>query len=174
MYLSNELISKRVKSAKRLLIVGGIFTAMSVYGIVAGLAGNAKLRSGLATYLVMLVMFGAVFLLGILNQNQVRLPKRFATIFSANATGTILVRDLAKQLNMSYDKTLAELNRAMNRGYLVNCYLNQSGEAAIILPNITAADNYVTVICPNCGGSNQVRAGFSGVCSYCNSPLSGK
>ena len=28
--------------------------------------------------------------------------------------------------------------------------------------------------CPNCGGSNQVRAGFSGVCSYCNSPLSGK
>ena len=30
------------------------------------------------------------------------------------------------------------------------------------------------VICPNCGGSNQVRAGFSGVCSYCNSPLSGK
>ena len=66
MYLSNELISKRVKSAKRLLIVGGIFTAMSVYGIVAGLAGNAKLRSGLATYLVMLVMFGAVFLLGIL------------------------------------------------------------------------------------------------------------
>ena len=52
MYLSNELISKRVKSAKRLLIVGGIFTAMSVYGIVAGLAGNAKLRSGLATYLV--------------------------------------------------------------------------------------------------------------------------
>ena len=70
MYLSNELISKRVKSAKRLLIVGGIFTAMSVYGIVAGLAGNAKLRSGLATYLVMLVMFGAVFLLGILNQNQ--------------------------------------------------------------------------------------------------------
>lgn len=95
MYLSNELISKRVKSAKRLLIVGGIFTAMSVYGIVAGLAGNAKLRSGLATYLVMLVMFGAVFLLGILNQNQVRLPKRFATIFSANATGTILVRDLA-------------------------------------------------------------------------------
>ena len=83
MYLSNELISKRVKSAKRLLIVGGIFTAMSVYGIVAGLAGNAKLRSGLATYLVMLVMFGAVF-------------------------------------------------------------------------------------------SNQVRAGFSGVCSYCNSPLSGK
>ena len=165
MYLSNELISKRVKSAKRLLIVGGIFTAMSVYGIVAGLAGNAKLRSGLATYLVMLV---------ILNQNQVRLPKRFATIFSANATGTILVRDLAKQLNMSYDKTLAELNRAMNRGYLVNCYLNQSGEAAIILTNITAADNYVTVICPNCGGSNQVRAGFSGVCSYCNSPLSGK
>ena len=163
MYLSNELISKRVKSAKRLLIVGGIFTAMSVYGIVAGLA-----------YLVMLVMFGAVFLLGILNQNQVRLPKRFATIFSANATGTILVRDLAKQLNMSYDKTLAELNRAMNRGYLVNCYLNQSGEAAIILTNITAADNYVTVICPNCGGSNQVRAGFSGVCSYCNSPLSGK
>ena len=168
MYLSNELISKRVKSAKRLLIVGGIFTAMSVYGIVA------KLRSGLATYLVMLVMFGAVFLLGILNQNQVRLPKRFATIFSANATGTILVRDLAKQLNMSYDKTLAELNRAMNRGYLVNCYLNQSGEAAIILTNITAADNYVTVICPNCGGSNQVRSGFSGVCSYCNSPLSGK
>lgn len=75
---------------------------------------------------------------------------------------------------MSYDKTLAELNRAMNRGYLVNCYLNQSGEAAIILTNITAADNYVTVICPNCGGSNQVRAGFSGVCSYCNSPLSGK
>ena len=49
---------------------------------------------------------------------------------------------------MSYDKTLAELNRAMNRGYLVNCYLNQSGEAAIILTNITAADNYVTVICP--------------------------
>lgn len=138
------------------------------------MAGNAKLRSGLATYLVMLVMFGAVFLLGILNQNQVRLPKRFATIFSANATGTILVRDLAKQLNMSYDKTLAELNRAMNRGYLVNCYLNQSGEAAIILTNITAADNYVTVICPNCGGSNQVRAGFSGVCSYCNSPLSGE
>ena len=83
-------------------------------------------------------------------------------------------RELAKQLNLSYDKTLAELNRAMNRGYLVNCYLNQSGEAAIILTNITAADNYVTVICPNCGGSNQVRAGFSGVCSYCNSPLSGK
>ena len=72
MYLSNELISKRVKSAKRLLIVGGIFTAMSVYGIVAGLAGNAKLRSGLVTYLVMLVMFGAVFLLGILNQNLFR------------------------------------------------------------------------------------------------------
>lgn len=70
MYLSNELISKRVKSAKRLLIVGGIFTAMSVYGIVAGLAGNAKLRSGLATYLVMLVMFGAVFLLGILYQKS--------------------------------------------------------------------------------------------------------
>lgn len=174
MYLSKEAVTKRLKSSKRLLLVGGIFAAIGLYGIIVGLSGNANLRTYLRSYIVLFIMFAAVFALGVFNRNQLKLPKQFGAIFSTSTTGIVPVSQLAKQLKLSNDKTLAELERAINRGYLVNCYLDQSGTPAVILTNINAAETYITVTCPNCGGANQVRVGFAGTCAYCNSPLSGK
>lgn len=133
MYLSQETVKQKLRSSASLLIVGGLFTVVGLYCVIAGLAGNADLRKNLSTYVVMIAMFASVLYLGLFHRSQVKLPRQMAAIFETAQTDSIPVQALSEQLNLPYDKTLEEVRFAIDRRFLLHCRLDESGEAAVVL-----------------------------------------
>ncbi len=141
MYLSQETVKQKLRSSASLLIVGGLFTVVGLYCVIAGLAGNADLRKNLSTYVVMIAMFASVLYLGLFHRSQVKLPRQMAAVFDAAQTDSIPVQTLSEQLDLPYDKTLDGVRLALHQGFLIHCRLDESGETPVVfLHDGTEAD----------------------------------
>lgn len=133
MYLSQETVKQKLRSSASLLLVGGLFTAVSLYCVIAGLAGNEELRKSLSTYVVMAAMFACVLYLGLFHRSQVKLPRQIAAAFGSSHTDSITIQALSEQLSLPYDKTLDAVRTAIHQGFLIHCRLDESGETAAVL-----------------------------------------
>lgn len=103
--------------------------------------------------------------------------QRISDFFTADADGFVPVADLAKAMGMSEARMIKTTDKAIRKGYLVNCNYSVSQRAYLLSDKI--GQNYengggipenkpfIGVSCPCCAASLKIRASTQGTCPFC-------
>ncbi len=116
------------------------------------------------------VVFGSIMALALKIRGDVGRAYRFNSLFSGDRDGVISIAKTAALLGMPEHRLAGQFDHLLRQGYLRYCRLSAEPEPQIILNNgaVTVRERFVTVICPGCGGSNTLKAGFIGKCRFCD------
>lgn len=87
--------------------------------------------------------------------------------------------EIAKSMNISLEKAVAELEELIGKDYLNNIYIDRAEGRVKILScengGLRLINGYRFVTCKSCGGSNRITENSAGKrCSYCKAPLDEK
>ena len=150
-YISKAAVAKIVLKKHIQMIIGGFFTAIFLYGLIAGLVGNnEKLRSGILTYIVMAIPSALLFINGFKNGRQADLAYRYDSIFMCDSDGTVTIDELAKQSGKPPFKVLSELETLFRKGLFRDCTLQRQGMPCVILSGReNSRTGFVNVVCEN-------------------------
>lgn len=167
-----------LKKSKVLFGIGLFFIFAFVIMLSEGFGGEIDTRTA---------VFGSIFYLvsGILliylakrTKDSGERHKRLINIIINQQERTI--ENIASQVVLSYDATVKELQKMIDKGVFNGAYIDY-GKHEIVIP--TKAEevpiNQTTVIypkqkvvkCPNCGGNNVIFVGQVCVCDFCGSPI---
>lgn len=110
---------------------------------------------------------------GIKQTQMISACQRYAAILAGNPV--ISIEQLAAFLGQPSGKVRMKLQKMINRGYLLNIYIDHAKGTIVAL---TAEERLsyqptVMVSCQACGGVTEVAVGEKGVCEYCGSPIYG-
>ena len=172
-YISKVAIARLTLKKHIQMIIGGFFTAIFLYGIIAGTVGhNEKLREALITDIVMIVPSGLLLLNGIKNGKNAGRAYRYNAIFMCDVDGTVTIEELAKQSGKPPYKVLSELEKLFEKGVFCDCTLQKQGVPCVILSGREGTKtSFVNVVCEKCNGTTKIRAGSSGKCEYCGNAI---
>ena len=70
----------------------------------------------------------------------------------------------------------------IDKCYFVNAYIDQSGKIVLadrekmndVVANNDGRKDFITIICPSCGGVNRLAKGQVGKCEFCGAYISEK
>jgi len=175
MYLSDRAVAKKKRGAKIELIVGIILMfiiTLAIFGFAVGkesVSGNDSATCGILCLIFILMIYK-----GIKKLNLCQTAKIYNAVFKNDADGYISLSELASKTGTTKEKAMKNLNLLIKKDMLVNCYLDSG--TTIVLGGKSVLNNGVpeetaAVTCPNCGATNTVKVGFTGVCEYCGSKL---
>lgn len=168
-YISNTAIAKLTLKKHIQMIIGGFFTMIFVYGLVAGLLGyKESLRDGTATYIVMLIPSVLLFINGLRNSIYIGLARRYDSIFMCDNDGTVTIDELSRQTGKPPFKIISELETLFKRGVFRDCTMQKQGKPCVILSGREdSKTSFTDVVCERCNGTTRLRTGTSGKCEYC-------
>lgn len=175
-YISKIAIA-RISLKKHIqMIIGGFFTVVFLYGLVAGLTGySEKLRDGFITYIIMLVPSVLLFVNGVKNGRNTGLARRYDSIFMCDNDGTVTIDELSKQTGKPPFKVLSELETLFQKGLFCDCTLQKQGMPCVILSGREdSKTSFVNIVCEKCNGTTRLRAGTSGRCEYCGNAITSR
>lgn len=175
MYRS-KTAAKAARRNRLFVILGAILTVFFALSVVLALT-DEDLGQNLAVYVVLLIPSVLLCCLGLRGRKLADRANRYSAIFACDQDGVVTLSELARQTGMEPSAILPELEQLLDKGYLCNCSLQTRGQPRVILSSGTAEEEgsgFVDVLCPACGGTTRLRAGSSGTCEYCGSPLVGK
>lgn len=154
-------------------IAGILFWGFGLFIVMAGIATSDY------PWLFVLIIPHAVLLhFGRKRRKRIRKAKKINTFLVNDTDGMRYVRDLARDLETDFMGLLSELKFMFQKEYFENCILETGNTPALYFPVSEKAQalaprkRIVTVRCPNCGASNQLIAGRTGKCEYCDNPIS--
>lgn len=83
------------------------------------------------------------------------------------------IAELARLLGVSQEQVVSDVQTMLDVGYLRGIYIDR-GRGKLVCPQAKKAEiPKRQVICPHCGGINQVPVETAAVCDYCNMPIGG-
>jgi len=108
---------------------------------------------------------------------------RLNNLFEADTDGFVPVKDLAKAMGMSEAKIIKKTERAIRKGYLINCNYSMQQRAFLLSDKVnmqspvfkgTPDDHpFIGVNCPACAASLKIRANTQGTCPFCGRLIQG-
>ena len=112
------------------------------------------------------------------NMTMLGTVTRLNRLFAADEDGYVPVEDLCKETGIPEHKLLAQTNKAMLKGYIINCNYNAAEKAFLLsdkirkVPALTlrgAPENkpFIGIHCPGCAASLKIRVETKGTCPYC-------
>lgn len=175
-YISKSAIASLILKKHIQMVIGGFFSVIFLYGLIAGLAGhNEKLREGIITYIVMLIPSALLFINGMRNGRRAGLAQRYDSIFMCDIDGTVTIGELARQAGKPPFKVLSELEWLFRKGVFRDCTLQKQGMPCVILSGREGSKtSFVNVVCEKCNGTTKLRAGTSGKCEYCGNSITSR
>lgn len=132
-------------------------------------------------YIFLALVFTTPFIIFWITFFRSLIIQRISDIFTADADGFVPVSDLAKEMGMSEARLIKKTDKAIRKGYLVNCNYSVSQRAFLLSDKI--GQNYengggipenkpfVGVNCPCCAASLKIRANTVGICPFCGNQL---
>ncbi len=178
MYLSKvKIIFSNIVSSV-LLLISSFFIFIGIIGFFIELFGflgasNSEDRSGwgqgLGIAVGVLLFFGSMFVISLARFRFAGKANKFNNVFENNRDGEIPLSSASGMFGITEKKFKKLFDRMIKKGYLVNCYIEYSGIPRIILKNIS--EQFVALKCPNCGASNNIKKGQTGICEYCHSEI---
>lgn len=103
--------------------------------------------------------------------------KIYNGIFSNDADGILPVKVVARALDFPEEKVISDIEFLHRLHILKNCELRKEDANTMIILSENTANNMKNrkqikrVICPHCGGENEVRPGFVVPCHFCSGSL---
>ena len=89
---------------------------------------------------------------------------------------------IAEMTGETAETVRIKVNRMIEKNYFVNAYIDQSGKIVLadreqmnqVVGNNDGRKDFVTIICPSCGGVNRLAKGQIGKCEFCGAYISDK
>lgn len=162
--------NKSGRSSVNIMIIAGII--LLFLGVVAEIVGpddKSMAVTGRIEYFFIFICSGlALTIAGFISKKNALKYKRYINIIiNHNITH---IDKISSQVSQSYERTLKDLNKMIEKGYLKGAYINE-GTHQVILPiyeGLKTQDRIVS--CKNCGANNTVYENAA-KCEYCGSPL---
>ncbi len=182
-YLNPDAVEAEKSKSKLMIVAGGVFTAIFLFGLVDGIVEKyitdtySVFSELIEAYCVLLIPAVLVLVFGILAALRVKTAKRYDAIFAGDCDGTVTLEELARQTGMNGDKIASQLGKLFARGFFVNCAAQESPVPCVVLggaPQLQGGLALTPVACPYCGAVNNILAGSAAVCSSCGAPLGGQ
>ena len=174
-YKSRGVAAAQRGKSKFLMIFGAVFGFIWAFGAVGGIANYKDLREGLPLYILMLIPHVWMFWRGIVAGRLADAATQYESIFTTDRDGIVTMDELTKQRGKSPEAILKELDEIFKKGYFNNCTLQKGQNPCVIIRGAARDDErgigFVEVKCESCGGTTRIRAGSSGKCDYCGSPI---
>ena len=171
-YLSTVRMARAAVVRWVATILGGLLTAFFAVGLYLVFT-DLSLREDWLMVIVLFLLSAALLWRGIAAGREATLAKRYALYFSFDRDGHYSLRELKKSTGKDEAQIRAELERLFRRGYFTGCALEHEPLAVVLSGAEKPEARFVTVVCPNCGGTSRLRAKSSGVCEYCGSAIKG-
>lgn len=162
-----------------LCLIGGSTAAFWLLGVILSITGEIEAtnsRIGDALMSLAIALIGVLITyFGVSKIRLVNKTKMLDNIFRGDFDGEITVNKTAVLMGMSDADFIKLFKKLIAKGYLVNASLNnENGNFRIVLNGgKTQNVEYVVVKCDGCGGSNSVRKGFVGKCTFCGNDIKG-
>ncbi|MGN0676627.1 MAG: hypothetical protein ACI4K5_02675 [Ruminococcus sp.] len=128
-----------------------------------------ELRQSLGVAVGILLFFGTILIISLKRFQLAGKANKFNHIFENDTDGVILMSSVSVIFGIQENKFIKLFDKMIKKGYIVNCYIEYNDTPRIILAN--QSEQLVAVKCPNCGASNNIKAGQSGICEYCHSEI---
>ncbi len=162
-----------------LCLIGGSTAAFWFLGVILSLTGeieatNSRIGDALMSLAITLVGVLITYF-GVQKIRLVNKAKMLDNIFRGDIDGEISVSRISVLMGMSDADFIKLFKKLIAKGYIINASLNNEDEMFRIVLNGGTTKNveYTVVKCDGCGGSNSVRKGFVGKCTFCGSDIKG-
>ena len=170
-----------------LVFIFGMCTIVSLFDKTIGAGGF------LAVSLIMTVLGALCIFFAIKRHKLITSFKRYSGILSGDPSGDIgyIAEITGEPVSVVADKA----QKMIAKGFFVNAYIDLNSNRIVlrgndINPSAVGAEKspehvrqaaqeqpaaeFVSVVCPSCGGTNRVAKGQVGECEYCGSTISGQ
>lgn len=101
--------------------------------------------------------------------------KLYNGFFSNDPDGILQMKVIARALGIEEEQVIKHINILLRMKLIKNCSIVcRNGQNLILLSNVDKTETkeqYRDVICPHCGGHNQIRAGYVQSCQFCSGKL---
>ena len=89
---------------------------------------------------------------------------------------------IAEMTGETAETVRIKVNRMIEKNYFVNAYIDQSGKIVLadrekmndVVANNDDRKDFITIICPSCGGVNRLAKGQVDKCEFCGAYISEK
>ena len=106
--------------------------------------------------------------------------RTYTAILSSDPVKT--VDRIAEMTGETAETVRIKVNRMIEKNYFVNAYIDQSGKIVLadreqmnqVVGNNNGRKDFVTIVCPSCGGVNRLTKGQVGKCEFCGAYISDK
>ena len=102
---------------------------------------------------------------------------RINNIFEKDSDGTVPLSEVAKAMKMSEARIIKKTERAIRKGYLINCNYSmqqrcfllsdKSGIRDTVFKDVVDNHPFIGVNCPSCTAALKIRANTQGTCPFC-------
>lgn len=182
MYSNSSKITQSKVKMIILIIFFGFFSFFWLAGMIGGLTGDERLAESLNVYIPFLIKNIIIIYWATRRIRLCNLARMYNQYFEADQIGEITVLELAKKMGEENEKVLKELEKMIQKNFLINVHMEKKSVAKIILENpmfeAKRAEEQngsrISINCPHCGGLNTILEGKSSICEYCGSGISAK
>ena len=106
--------------------------------------------------------------------------RKYNAILASDPVKTIY--RIAEMTGETAETVRIKVNRMIEKNYFVNAYIDQSGKIVLadrekmndVVANNDDRKDFITIICPSCGGVNRLAKGQVGKCEFCGAYISEK
>ena len=106
--------------------------------------------------------------------------RKYNAILASDPVKTIY--RIAEITNATPEAVRQNVRRMIDKCYFVNAYIDQSGKIVLadrekmndVVANNDGRKDFITIICPSCGGVNRLAKGQVGKCEFCGAYISDK
>lgn len=178
MYLSKSKIIFSNIISSVLLLVSIPFVFLGIVGFLMDffkflgendMEVKRELRQSLGIAVGILMFFGTILIISLKRFNIAGKANKFNNVFENDTDGVIPLSSVSVIFGLTEDKFIKLFDKMIKKGYIINCYIEYNDTPRIMIKNVS--EQLVAVKCPNCGASNNIKVGQSGICEYCHSKI---
>lgn len=171
-------------SGAAITVVGWVFLAIAIIGLLANSAGCFERTDTKDTVLILFFIIAgiALILLGrSTRKNAIKFKKYISIVINQQITS---IDNIAAVMSTNYDVCKKQLQKMIDKGYFNGAYIDEVAREIVLskqyenvsskssMNNTPQSQEIQVVACRGCGANNKIAKGSVGECEFCGSPLS--
>lgn len=169
--------SATVTNNGKILLAIGIFFVLGAFIMLSSLINGESDKSTAVGGILFYGIGGVLMIYASIKQKETgeRYKKYIDIVINQGQT---TIENIASQMQLSYEDTVKDLQKMIEKGYFKNAHIDYQNHEIIVENNQKSEESNwgndiaeKVIKCPNCGGNNVIRIGRVCECDFCGSPI---